>query len=224
MTTPIAIRKKYEEFPSLREYDALGVPYVLFDGPWNGPLWTGHCMMLSLRDGYGDEGFAHELFHYLAASEEQRLFPDFALGRQVNGDMRQFTSSSTKFLYDHDRNGMRGTQPGRRNNGWGEQTIALQTASRQETAACNAMWLYPALIARTAQWDDPEPPVDLGAAHDFAGMEYPGSNEFRIDRIAKRVLPIVKAIAPHVHAQQVVNYLTALNAHGTKTRFDRGFW
>jgi hypothetical protein len=209
---------KYAAYPSLRLYDALNVPYVLFDGPWSGPLWTGHCMMLSTRDGYGDEGFAHELFHYLVTDEKQRRWPDFALGRQVNADMNIFTSSSTPNLFDRSVHNQSGFQPTTRNDGWGETTISLKRASDQEAAACNAMWLYPPLVG-LCSWDEPFPTTGLDAAHDFAGMEYPGSNEWKTTTIAKRCLPIVAAIYPSVSPETVTDYLRRLNAAGTAERF-----
>ncbi len=212
---------KYTAYPSLRLYDRLGVPYVLFDGPWDGPLWTGHCMMLSTRDGYGDQAFAHELFHWIAATPKQRTFPDFALGRQVNADMDIFTSSSTKHLFDNTK--PRKRQPGStkakkdRNDGWGETTISLDKAEKQEGAACNAMFLYAPLTGLTS-WDAPTFDHTACAA-DFAGMEYPGSDHWNTAKVAKRVTPIVQAIDPSVSADTVTNYLRALNDMGTDERF-----
>ena len=58
---------KYEQFPSLKLYDQQQVPYVMCY-EWDGPLWTGHCMMLAYSDTFGDCGFFHELAHYMLAS------------------------------------------------------------------------------------------------------------------------------------------------------------
>lgn len=208
---------KYDTFPSLRLYDQLGVPYVLFNSSWGGPLWTGHCMMLSTVDGYGDEGFAHELFHYLAASPAQRKHPDFTLGRQINANMEIFTSSATKHLFD-DTQTVRKVQPDHRNDGWGETTVPLPRARRQEQIAVNAMWLYPPLTG-TGTWDSPPPFRSLKGAYDFAGMEYPGSDQWRTATIVKRIRPIVKAIDSTVTSAQITSYLKRLNSEATTERF-----
>jgi hypothetical protein len=157
---------KYAEYPSLRLYDALEVPYVLVpEHSWSGPLWTGHCMMLT-RDGYGDEGYLHELFHWIMASPAQRRYPDFAMGRWVNSELQTFSSSSTPYLlgphnnYGHDRKTSED-----QNAGWGERTVKISTAHRQEEAACVAMYLYHVVVGNTT-WDKP---LTTEAADDFNG-------------------------------------------------------
>lgn len=160
-TTPT----KYDQFPSLRLYDELGVPYVLFSAGWDGPLWTGHCMMLSVKDGYGDAGFFHELCHWIEASKAQRRWPDFALGKQVNAEWDSvFTSSSTSKVWEG-----KGPRkfPKDRNVGWGERTIPMVTARSQESNACTALWYYEPIVGLTS-WDTP-PPADQinSAAYDF---------------------------------------------------------
>lgn len=147
---------KYDQFPSLRLYDRLNVPYVLFSAPWEGPLWTGHCMMLSTVDGYGDAGFFHELCHWIEASPAQRRWPDFALGKQVNaGWDAVFTSSSTPHLWTNERSRKAHKKVrADRNVGWGERTIPLTEARRQESNACTALWFYEPIIGLTT-WDNP---------------------------------------------------------------------
>ena len=94
--------EKFDLFPSLALYERLGVPYVMWSNHghnnYEGALWTGQVMMLA-DDTYGDIGHAHELFHWWIAPEEKRPYPDFALGRQVNGGAKFFTASGLP-LYD----------------------------------------------------------------------------------------------------------------------------
>lgn len=198
---------KYDHYPSLRLYDRLGVPYVLTSERWEGPLWTGHCMMLSIANGYGDEGFAHELFHWIVASPRQRMMPDFALGQQVNARYGQtFATSTTPHYFSPDN-------PSKRikghNTGWGERTVARDTtASRQEADACYAMFLYYPLTGQLG-WDQPQ---GGPAAYDFAGSHYPGSPEWRTSTVVKRVMPIVTALDQTITTEQVSTYLGKLHS------------
>jgi hypothetical protein len=165
-TTPT----KYEQFPSLRLYDQLGIPYVLFSQGWDGPLWTGHCMMLSIKDGYGDAGFFHELCHWIEATPAQQRMPDFALGKQINATHDStFATSTSPYLWD----GRRPYRwPNDRNVGWGESTILMKSATRQESHACTALWFYEPIVGLTS-WDNP-PPLDKinSAAYDFNGVSH----------------------------------------------------
>lgn len=133
---------KFDLWPSLKLYEKLGVPYVLHSNDWSGPLWTGHCMMLSTRDSYGDAGFFHELAHWLATSEEDRKHPDFRLGRQVNAQYDYtFATSSVATWADPDHNSPPHSSRGK-NRGWGEDVMDLGDASENEFLACAALALY----------------------------------------------------------------------------------
>lgn len=175
---------KYDQFPSLRLYDSLGVPYVLTSEDWDGPLWTGHCMMLSTAHGYLDEGFLHELGHWAEASPAQRKMPDFALGKWVNAKNGLFATSTSPHLHK-EKSPFQRRNSTARNEGWGERTISLKTATAQEERACDVMYLYHALVGNTT-WDEP---VIASAAYDFSGML-----SFSPYRVTRRTAKIVKAM------------------------------
>lgn len=190
---------KYKEFPSLRIYDRLDVPYVLTGERWAGPLWTGHCMMLSTRDGYGDEGFLHELAHWVEASPTQRRMPDFALGKQVNANNEVFATSTSPHINNpNDRRRRRAD----RNVGWGEPTVSLSTATAQEERACLVMYLYHALVGNTT-WSEP---LMAEAAYDFAGCE-----PFKPHAVVSRTRKIVAAMTDgKVPSETVRSYCDGL--------------
>lgn len=115
---------KYDRYPSLRLYDRLGVPYVLTSEKWGGPLWTGHCMVLSTRERLADETFLHELMHWIEASPAQRRFPDFALGRWVNADptcTAEFATSTTSDYFHATEAPSESYPQEERNVGWGKK-------------------------------------------------------------------------------------------------------
>lgn len=181
---------KYKMFPSLRIYDQLEVPYVLTGEQWEGPLWTGHCMMLATPNGFGDEAFLHELGHWVEASPKQRMMPDFALGKWVNGKDMLFATSTSPHLHEEGQSSVFGSRARYRRNkdrntGWGEPTVSLKTATGQEERACLVMYLYHALVGNTS-WDKP---VIATAAYDFAGVE-----PFSPSSVTKRTTKIVKAM------------------------------
>lgn len=188
---------KYDQFPSLRLYDELEVPYVLFSDGWEGPLWTGHCMMLSTVDGYGDAGFFHELCHWIEATPAQRRWPDFALGKQVNAKWDlTFTSSTTPRLWQ-------GSGPKKfpkdRNIGWGERTVPLETARRQEANACTALWFYEPIVGLTT-WDATPPAEEINsAAYDFNNVF-----DFTKTTYVNGMHKIAKAL--HLDWEQVKSY------------------
>lgn len=82
----------HDVYPSLDLYRKMGCPYVVCRN-WDGPLWTGHCMMLDDSDSYGDQLFLHELFHWMLATKEQRMIADFGLGQNVDSSMKVFGSN-----------------------------------------------------------------------------------------------------------------------------------
>ena len=145
--------EKFDLFPSLALYERLGVPYVMWSNHghnnYEGALWTGQVMMLA-DDTYGDIGHAHELFHWWIAPEEKRPYPDFALGRQVNGGAKFFTASGLP-LYDRSKYPKR--NGGLYNPGWGEETIPISEAAYQEEFACVAMLCYEAIV--NDEWEFP---------------------------------------------------------------------
>lgn len=195
---------KYEQWPSLRLYDRHNVPYVIHGGRWDGPLWTGHCMMLDATDMYGDAGFFHELCHWIEATQRQRIFPDFALGKHVNaGNETTFATSTTPFLHAKGRN----KHPRDRNVGWGEETVLLTTATRQEENACFALWLYEPLVG-LATWDTPPASKDTNSA----AFDFNGSGETYLDlHTVKRVNKIVSFLAPKVSTDMIRTYVRALH-------------
>ena len=171
---------KKSDFPSLKLYDSMGIPYVGHAGDWTGPLWTGHCMMLDIDDSYGDPGYWHELAHWMAAAPEQRQYPDFALGRQVNAATGALFTSTSPHAFDPDH--IRRT-PNDRNPGWGEETIPLTEASRQEGIACDALFAYEPVMGIWG-WREkvPNPGEDVNRAFwDFAGypLRTPDPDEWR---------------------------------------------
>lgn len=196
------MKTKYAEYPSLRLYDRLGVPYIVTGERWGGPLWTGHCMMLCTTDGYGDEGFLHELMHWIEASPNQRRYPDFALGKWVNADnSKVFATSTSDHLYDPVYQQQQRPK-GNRNWGWGEPTIALSTATSQETTACYGMFLYHVLVGNTT-WSKPITPT---AVFDFMGGSLP-SPEIVARRTAKIVTTLVGRTVP---SKKVADYVRSI--------------
>lgn len=201
-----------ERYPSLALYERLGVPYILHSNPWDGPLWTVHAMMLSVNDSYEDAGFYHELCHWIEASPKQRALPDFALGKWVNADREATFASSTNPSQYHEgttsiphRKG-----PAHSNRGWGERTVALSEATRQESNACFALWLYePIVLGRP--WDDPPEPEDINeAAYEFAGFETPGTKGFPA-RVTKRTAKMRQFLCSDIPDQTVKSYLTQIH-------------
>lgn len=155
---------KYADYPSLRLYDSLRVPYTLTSDTWNGPLWTGHQMILSTREGYGDPGFFHELIHWVVATESQRRFPDMQLGRQVNGTVELHATNITPA--DVPTNTAEIAHPdGTRNRGWGEQPVKMSTAHRQEEMACELLLFYSPVVC--GEWSADL--ADTVAYYDFGG-------------------------------------------------------
>lgn len=186
---------KYDEYPSLYLYDKLNVPYVLHSNSWDGPLWTGHCMMLNTEDSYGDAGFWHELAHWMVAGPTQRTLPDLALGKNVNSGMSVFATSSSPFFYHPDNGGnvpntsnLDGCHTGFSfgwgrglrgyNEGWGELPVPRMLAAEQELWACHALQYYEPLCGITS-WDKALP--INSAIDDFAGADMPEYS----DRVAE---------------------------------------
>lgn len=201
---------KYKAWPSLALYDRLGVPYVVGDfRNYGGALWTGHTMILNVRDIYGDPAFLHELVHWLAASPRQRELPDFGLDRQVNHSAsEQWTSSSTPWLYRPDTSDLK-------YRGWGEECVTPRTASSQEALACHAMALYRPL-ACGRPWVPPKTGVRSAAKrdqvpegfYDFGGGEGLESSTAR-KRVAERLVKVVcEPLGVDVGPEAVANYLT----------------
>lgn len=196
---------KYKKFPSLRLYDQLGVPYVLHDSAWKGPLWTGHCMMLDLTDGYGDEGFFHELSHWIEATPRQRRYPDLAMGRQINCDTTsKFGTSTSPHLHWPERGDDRQFVDRYRNDGWGEVTVPVPTAHRQEGRACSAMFFYFAATGLTG-WTDPHPLIPT-AACDFAG-----SVQETPDETTKNSMKTIRAFDPAVTPAAARGFIERMN-------------
>lgn len=212
----MAGKSKYKRWPSLWYYDALGIHYVVHDGHYRGPVWTGHCMMLDASESYGDGAFFHELLHWLCASGRQRSFPDFALGRQVNAHSKIFATSSTLAVYtekDADPPSM-----GDRNGGWGEKTVLRTTAANQESWACWGMWYYEPLMEIWG-WDE-EPNFDkiASATYDFAG-DYMHQDYFP-SRMAEGIWSHFKALflMSSVKFHEVDTYTDALQSGLTEWR------
>lgn len=167
---------RYERFPSLRLFDKAGCDYMVFANKtvggsgrvsWDGPLWTGTHMMLCGDDGFGDEGFAHELFHWMVASPEQRRWPDMALGQNVNAASGFFAVSGGP-CYDFNVRDS-GTEGERSSNiGWGEPTVDVDVAAQQEWLACRAMFLYAPLVG-LQRWSELPDETKCLAAFDFNG-------------------------------------------------------
>ncbi len=202
----IVVSDKYDRFPSLRLYDQLGIPYVVTSEQWGGPLWTGHCMMLSTDDSYDDPGFFHELCHYLAATPYQRKLPDFALGRQVNARTVDFASPSTPHFVNKKLTFNRGwgDTKKKRNVGWGEKTVTVKTAARQESVSCHALGLYEPLCGIWG-WDDPihDPHKINSAFFDFAASDGP---DLSLRAASWCWREIVVDIDPRVSEQMVRDY------------------
>lgn len=155
----------YKQYPSLRSYDRLGVPWMLTGERWDGPLWTGHHMVLSTTDSYGDQSFCHELFHWMVATPKQRRHADFALGRQVNASPKVYAAS----WLSHDFDGEAALPPAGHNAGWGELTVSRAIAGRQENLSCFGMFLY-APLHGLESWKTKAPNLALhDAAYDFSG-------------------------------------------------------
>lgn len=195
-----------KHFPSLALYQRLGVPYILHSNPWEGPLWTVHAMMLSVLDSYEDPGFYHELCHWIEASPRQRTFPDFSLGKWVNADRDSVFLTSTNPDIQH-VGGTKVRGPKHSNVGWGERTTSLSEATRQESNACFALWLYEPIVLGHP-WDDPPEPDDINqAAWEFAGVETPGRTKGFPARVTKRTAKIRAALCPDVPDTTVKAYL-----------------
>ncbi len=197
---------KYQRYPSLKIYDQLNIPYVLLGQAYSydGPLWTGVNMMLMISDGYGDAGFFHEIGHYLAATEEQRIHPDFKLGRQINGGGSLFTSSATPHLYDPEKRNA-GNRPHGFNAGWGEDTIPTSVAHEQEGIACDFLGIYEPMCG-IWPWKrrDRDGLAMNHAAGDFGAFDYPNDNvEERAERLYDR---LVVQINPRLRKKTVVDY------------------
>jgi hypothetical protein len=157
-------------------------------------------MMLSIVDGYGDAGFFHELGHYLMATEEQRQYPDFALGQQTNNGMTVFTSNTTPHVFTEETS----FQPKGHNTGWGEDTIPISEATRQEGIACDLLGIYEPLCG---VWSWKEQDTDLRisrAAGDFGAFDFP-DNE--VDKRAETLYDeLVVKINPRIKKRTVVDY------------------
>lgn len=205
---------KYDRWPSLRLYEKLGVPYMVVDN-WNGPLWTGSCMVLDATDSYGDPGFLHELFHWLCASKEQRKYADLALGRQINATAGVFTASGLPFYDGKDVfpvGSERDTSPKggehTHNPGWGELTVSRVEAARQEDLACHAMWLHDPIVGNCA-WDDIPGPTD--AAVDFSDNLL-GMPKHSLPVWAEVKKVIVSKLCPDVSMATIRSFVEAQNA------------
>jgi len=197
------IKNKYDSFPSLRLYDALGVPYVVHDAKWLGPLWTGHCMMLDTTDSFEDAGFFHELCHWIEASPTQRKSPDFALGKQVNSGDVEFATSTSPL---HHQRGTDLRRPKGHNAGWGETTVPLSEATRQEANACYALLLYEPLSGVWG-WDGPPPTGQINSAAYDCNMD-PSDT---ITKARTRTAKITRTFG--VSSATVRTYLTAVRKH-----------
>ena len=197
-----------EDYPSLRLYDKLGVPYVVHENDWNGPLWTGHCMMLDTHDGYGDDGFLHELFHWIEASPRQRNYPDFALGRQINATKQKFaTSTSRHDTLSADAPFVNGPgSPKGRNLGWGERTVVWSTAVKQETNACAAMFFYFPLVG-LENWSCPHPSMPTAAD------EFYGDSTLPSPTMAKQAFRSVNMIDPTITLDRMIGFLDRMRTY-----------
>lgn len=207
-------------YPSLALYNALGVPYIVHGSDWGGPLWTVHAMMLSTVDTYGDAGFFHELCHWIEASPKQRTYPDFSLGKWVNANRSEVFASSTNPTQFHSEDIIAPYKRGPKdsNVGWGERTTSLSEATRQESNACFALWLYEPLVGLWS-WDDPptDPHEINSAAWDFNGFEQPGTVGWPT-RVTKRTAKIVKALSPQTSLDTVKQYLNVIHKSQKKVR------
>lgn len=170
------MKLKYDLYPSLRIYDELGVDYILLDKA-EGPQWTGKTMLLEAS--FDDMGIFHELAHWWVASEHQRKFPDFALGRQVSGLSHRFTASNVDYLY------LAGTEPRKpgHNNGWGENTIPTEVAGKQESFACFAMLLHLPIVHRS--WEVSPEDLDWETIEAFNALIDGWPNDDEIKQLAK---------------------------------------
>lgn len=192
----------YRRFPSLRLYDQLGVSWMLTGdsgrfGETSGPIWAGAFMILYTNSSYGDEGFFHELCHWIAASPAQRKLPDLALGRQINSSTDTFATSPSLggvVWLEGEVEGFEGDAD--HNSGWGEKTVSRSVAARQEALACHAMWFYRPLV-RLEKWTAAHPSSYL-AAVDFAGSVCPTEKEIR-DTWSK----VLTVIDPDLSYEQV---------------------
>lgn len=177
---------KYDKWPSLRLFDKLDVPYVVHNfSQYSGPIWTGHCMMLNTNDAYGDEGFLHELFHWMVSSVTSRKYPDFKLGRWVNADSSDnvvFATSTTGTFVDSKNPA--GSQDKERNLGWGEKPLLRESAKQQEAVACDAMLFYEPLVG-LCQWG--KPTLDFLAADDF-GAYFDGLQKATTRSVYERIV------------------------------------
>lgn len=202
---------KTKKWPSLKLYDKIGVPYVVTSDTWNGPLWTGHCMMLSTADGYGDAGFFHELCHWLVASPNQRRYPDFAIGRQVNSAIDTFATSTSPHVFDVPERYMNAHEERRKavlkhGKGWGEKCGSKQRAVQQEGWACDALLVYEPLVGLTT-WNKPVYDGVNDAAHDFAGAKGWRTDRRTWEAVYKR---IVKPLDGSVTLEKVLKFVKGL--------------
>ena len=118
----------------LDAYDALGVPYEIVHETVLIPMWDGTKMNLQENDHREDHGWFHELTHWLLASDRQRAFPDFCLGRHPEAQSHHLgwagLNPPAKALASVKREDL----------GWeSEPVLARSTILRQEEDASNAM-------------------------------------------------------------------------------------
>ena len=202
---------KYARWPSLRLYDLLGVPYVLGNIDWDGPLWTGHCMMLDTTDRFGDAGFFHELCHWLAASPAQRSWPDFGIDRQVNSDLEVFASSASPYAYVSDRDDQ--------HRGWGGATRNPTVSQAQEDVACRALGAYEPLVGIWSWEHAPESQELNEALSAFSGMEGPNFTA----PVVRRIYDVVSSqVAPDVPFAVLAAYLARVHEVTASQRHPRG--